>query len=168
MGAHSLHAARGSVEGHVPPLYFDLDVYALAMLLDKARGTGLIKRVLTENVVGGINMLQYADEAIFLLQDDYNSAHNLKFVLCLFEQISGLKINFHKNELFLFGDAINKVDEYTRIFTCPIGSLPMRYLGLLVDEKKNRNKNWKPPEDKMERSVVTGNEDYLPVLVGSP
>lgn len=63
----------------------------------------------------------------------------------------GLKINFHKSELFLFGEAANKKEEYARIFTCPIGTLPPKYLGLPVDEKRNRNKHWKPPEEWMEK-----------------
>lgn len=53
--------------------------------------------------------------------------------------MSGLKINFHKSELFLFGDAINKAENFAQIFTCPIGSLPMKYLGLHIDKKGIRN-----------------------------
>lgn len=34
----------------------------------------------------------------FLLEDDVESVENLKIVLYLFEQLSGLKTNFHKNE----------------------------------------------------------------------
>ena len=52
--------------------------------------------------------------------------------------MSGLKINFHESELFLFWGAKDKKYEYAKIFTCPIGTLPMKYLGLLVD--KNRKK----------------------------
>lgn len=103
-----------------------------------------------DNVENGTNMMQYADDTIFLLQDDYDSAHNLKLVLCLFEQMSRLKINFHKSELFLFGDANNKAINFAQIFTCTVGALPMKYLGLPLDEKRIRNKSWKHPEDKME------------------
>ena len=57
-------------------------------------------------------MLQYADDTIFLMPDDLESAKRLKFILCAFEQMSGLKINFHKSELFLFGKAAEKTDLY--------------------------------------------------------
>jgi hypothetical protein len=30
-------------------------------------------------------------------------AKNLKLVLCAFEKLSGLKINFHKSEMYCFG-----------------------------------------------------------------
>ena len=69
--------------------------------------------------------------------------------------MSGLKINFHKSELFLFGEAESKKDEYAKIFTCPIGTLPMKYLGLPVDKGRIRNKHWKPTENKMEKKCET-------------
>ena len=75
--------------------------------------------------------------------------------MCLFEQMSVLKINFHKSELFLFGEAVNKKDEYAKKFTCPVGALPMKYLGLPIDKNRICNKHWKPPESKMERKCET-------------
>ena len=125
---------------------FNLAADALAILMDNAQKTGLIKGLLGENTEGGINMLQYADDTIFLLQDDYESACNLKYILCLFEQMFGLKINFHKSEIFLFGAAEDKKQEYSRIFTCPVGELPMKYFGLPINNKRIRNKDWKPSE----------------------
>lgn len=66
-------------------LILDLAANALAMLMDNARKNGLVKGLMIENWEGGVNILQYADATIFLLQDDFDSAHNLKYVLCLFE-----------------------------------------------------------------------------------
>jgi hypothetical protein len=37
----------------------------------------------------------------------------MKIVLCIFEQLSGLKINFHKSEIFVFGNAKDIEDQYT-------------------------------------------------------
>lgn len=34
---------------------------------------------------------------------DLEHAKNMKLLLTVFEQLSGLKINFHKNEIFCFG-----------------------------------------------------------------
>ena len=36
---------------------------------------------------------------------DIEKAKNMKLILSAFEQLSGLKINFHKSELFCFGGA---------------------------------------------------------------
>ena len=46
----------------------------------------------------------------FLIQDDIESARNLKFILSAFEEMPGLPINFHKSELFFFGEAKNKMN----------------------------------------------------------
>jgi hypothetical protein len=42
---------------------------------------------------------------IIFLDHDIEGAKNLKLLLCAFEQLSGLKINFHKSEIFCFGEA---------------------------------------------------------------
>jgi hypothetical protein len=63
-------------------------------------------------------LLQYADETIFFIQDDIQSAQILKFLLCIFEQMSGLKINYDKNELYCIGDTVTKKDKYSLIFSC--------------------------------------------------
>ena len=61
---------------------------------------------LVPNLVdGGVSILQYADDTIIFMEHDLAKARNMKLVLCLFEQLSGLKINFHKSELFCFGRA---------------------------------------------------------------
>ena len=34
-------------------------------------------------------------------------AYNMKIILCAFEKLSGLKVNFNKSEIFYFGEAKN-------------------------------------------------------------
>lgn len=48
----------------------------------------------------GLSILQYANDTILFLEDDLEQAKNLKLVLCAFEGLYGLKINFHKSEIF--------------------------------------------------------------------
>lgn len=48
----------------------------------------------------GVAILQYADDST-ILQDDPDSARNLKLLLYLFEQMSGLKVNFQKSEMLM-------------------------------------------------------------------
>ena len=60
---------------------------------------GLVPHLVDE----GVSILQYADDTIIFMEHDLAKAKNMKLVLCLFEQLTGLKINFHKSELFYFG-----------------------------------------------------------------
>jgi hypothetical protein len=45
------------------------------------------------------------DDTLIFLDHDIEKAKNLNLLLCAFEKLSGLKINFHKNEIFCFGQA---------------------------------------------------------------
>ena len=40
----------------------------------------------------------------------------MKTILGAFEQLSGLKINFHKSEIFCFGEAKNCESQYMELF----------------------------------------------------
>ena len=86
-----------------------------------------------------MSILQYADDTILFMEHDTEKAVNMKMILCLFEQLSGLKINFHKSEIICFGQAKDLEDQYKHIFGCESGSLPMRYLGIPVHYRKLRN-----------------------------
>jgi hypothetical protein len=46
------------------------------------------------------------------MDNDLERAKNMKLLLCAFEQLSRLKINFHKNELFCYGAAKANQFEY--------------------------------------------------------
>jgi hypothetical protein len=81
------------------------------------------------------------------MKHDLDQAINMKLILSIFEQLSGLKINFHKSEIFCFGKAKDHEHEYKQIFGFEAGSLPFKYLGILVHYRKPLNKEWKPCED---------------------
>jgi hypothetical protein len=66
-------------------------------------------------------------------------AVNMKLILYIFDQLSGLKINFHKSELFYLGKAKDMEQQYMKIMGCKSGVLPMRYP---VHYRILRNTEW--------------------------
>jgi hypothetical protein len=46
------------------------------------------------------------------MEHDSAKAVNMKLILSFFEQLSGLKINFHKSEIFCFGKAKDEEDNW--------------------------------------------------------
>lgn len=42
---------------------------------------------------------------------------------------------------------------YSKIFTCKVGSFPMKYLGLPIHKKRLLNKDWKSAKNKMEHKM---------------
>lgn len=135
------------------PLLFNLSADGLSNLVRKAQQEGLITGLIPHIVDNGVVNLQYADDTIFLLQNDLGMARNLKFILLLFEQMSGLKINFHKSEVVCFGDAVTLKDSFVEIFTCPYKELPLKYLGIPIDNKKIGCSLWLPTEEKVEKKL---------------
>ena len=89
----------------------------------------------------------------FFVEDDLDKAKNLKLVLCAFEKLSGLKINFHKSELFCFGETKDRVAEYVELFGCKEGVLPFRYLGIPMSARKLANKDWSTIEERFQKKL---------------
>jgi hypothetical protein len=85
------------------PLLFNFMAEALSVILSSAADAGHIQGVVPHLILGGITQLQYADDTLILIQ--YNKQHiaNLKFLLMWFEDMSGLKINYHKSEVIVMG-----------------------------------------------------------------
>jgi len=125
----------------------------LAVILSRAKNNEQVKGVIPHLIEGGLSILQYADDTVIFLDHDLDQAKHLKMILCLFEQLSGLKINFHKSEIFCFGQAKDYATLYADLFGCKIGSYPFHYLGLPMHFKKLRNRDWKVIEDRIEKRL---------------
>jgi len=111
----------------------------LAILMNRAKVDGQISGVVPHLIDGGLSILQYADDTILFMDHDLEKARNMKLLLSAFEQVSGLKINFHKSELFCFGNAQDHLDQYVELFGCKSGDFPIRHLGIPIYFMKLRN-----------------------------
>jgi hypothetical protein len=135
------------------PVLFNIVADMLALLIGRAKDSGQVGGLVPHLVEGGVSVLQYVDDTIILMEHDLVKARNMKLVLCLFEQLSGLNINFNKNELFCFGRAKEEQDEYSQLFGCEMGSLPFSYLGIPIHHRRLTNKEWKCIEDRFEKRL---------------
>ena len=123
----------------------------LAILIVCAKQDGQIAGVVPHLVDGGLSILQYADDTILFMEHDLDKARNTKLLLSAFEQMSGLKINFHKSELFFFGAAIESAGDYANLFGCTHGQFPMRYLGIPIHYRRLTIAEWKHVEERLEK-----------------
>jgi hypothetical protein len=73
--------------------------------------------------------------------------------LASFEQISGLKINFHKSELFLFGEARDSVANYVKLFGCGQGQFPINYLRISIHYQRLTIVEWKKVEERLQKRL---------------
>jgi hypothetical protein len=78
------------------------------------------------------------------MEHDTEKAVNMKLILCIFEQLLGLK---NKSELFCFGRAKDMEHQYKQILGCE-STLSIRYFGIPVHHRKLRNSEWNPGESR--------------------
>jgi hypothetical protein len=100
------------------PILFNIVVDMLAILINRAKEEGQILGVIPNLVDDGLSILQYADDTILFMDHNFEQAKNMKLLLSAFEQLSGLKINFHKSEIFCFGEAKEHESQYEKLFGC--------------------------------------------------
>ena len=144
---HYFQTNQGLRQGDsLSPILFNIVVYMLTIMIERAKSDGQIEGVVPHLVDGGLSILQYADDTILFMEHDLDKAVNLKLILSAFEQLSGLKINFHKSELFCFGDAQDAAAQYAEIFGCEQGHFPIMYLGIPIHYRKLTNAEWKHVE----------------------
>ena len=124
---HYFQTKKGLRQGDsVSPMLFNIVADMLAVMIERAKVDGQIDGVVSHLVDGGLSILQYADDTILFMDHDLEKARNLKLILSAFEQLSGLKINFHKSELFCFGEAQDEAHLYAELFGCGLGQFPDR------------------------------------------
>jgi hypothetical protein len=143
------------------PLLFNIVVDMLTILVNRAKNEDQINGVVP--VDDGSSILQYADDTITFLEHDTERAKNLKLLLCAFEQLSRLKINYHKSEIFCFGEAKELQEEYSNIFGCQCGTYPFKYLGIPMYHKELSNNDWKIIEQRIEKKLSSWKGKHLSV-----
>jgi hypothetical protein len=87
----------------------------------------------------------------------------MKLLLSAFKQLSGLKINFHKSEIFCFGEAKEHESQYEQLFGCKKGLFPFRYLGIPMHYRKLNNKDCEKIEERIEKKLSSWKGKYLSV-----
>jgi len=95
------------------PILFNIVVDMLAIMTAKAKETVQVEGVIPNLIQDGLSILQYTDDIVIFMSHDVEKAVNMKLLLTTFEQLSGLKINFHKSEIFCFGKAKDHEEFYS-------------------------------------------------------
>jgi hypothetical protein len=97
------------------------------------------------------------------MEHDLERARNMKLLLSAFEQMSGLKINFHKSEVFCFGQTKDHESRYEQLFGRKKGLYPFKYLGIPMYYRRLNNKDWELIEERIEKKLSSWKGKYLSV-----
>ncbi|WVZ94604.1 hypothetical protein U9M48_040475 [Paspalum notatum var. saurae] len=105
------------------PILFNLVVDMLAIFITRAKENGQVQGLVPHLVDGDLSILQYADDTILFMEHNLEQAKNMKIILCVFEKLSGLKINFHK----IPKGILKKLDFYRSTFFWQGNSYKKKY-----------------------------------------
>ena len=122
------------------PILFNIVADMLTLFINRAKAEDQLSGVVPHLIEGGLSILQYVDDTILFLDHNLEQAQNMKNILCAFEQLSGLKINFHKSKIFCFGQAKNCENQYMELFRCNPGTFPIKYLGIPIHYRRLSNR----------------------------
>jgi len=127
--------------------------------------TTLIKGLYRSYLVGKqkvlVNILQYADDTVFMGEALWENVIVLKAMLKGFEIASGLKINFSKSNVGIFGDDINWVHDAAHFLKCRQMETPFQYLGIPIGAKPSSCLVWEPLIKKFEAKLSKWNQKFL-------
>jgi hypothetical protein len=120
-----------------------------ADVLIKAANNELILGLFRSLCPSGIISMQDADDTLIFLEKNMEVVQNLKWLLSFFEQLSGMRINFHKCDLVPIKVEAEDAQLFSQTLSCKIGQFPMHYLGVPLHYKKLRKEDLHPIVDKV-------------------
>jgi hypothetical protein len=103
------------------PLLFNIATDVLTRMVIEAQNGDVITGLISNLIPKGAAILQYADDIIMCLQHSMEKTVRVKLLLYIYEQMSGLKINFEKSEIILIMGDNELAVRYAELFNCQIG-----------------------------------------------
>ena len=98
--------------------------------------------------------MQYVDDTLLFLGNNLDHAKNLKWLLSCFEQISGMRINFHKCDLVPFNIDSDEALVFAQTLGCKLSAFPIKYMGGPLHFSKIRREDLQPTVDKIIKRVA--------------
>ena len=142
---------RGIRQGcPLAPLLFILAVDTLAFCMTRLCSRGQLSGFQTASIPGGIPLLQYADDTTFFIQGSETAARTLSMMMDVFTDLSSLQLNRAKSTVVGFGLSAEELSRCAEILASPIGTLPLRYLGLPLTDRRLRTQDWQSMMEKVE------------------
>ena len=160
-------ASKGLKQGDPSSsILFNLVADVFSKMLMKAASAGLIKGLLPQVVPGDVISLQYADDTILFLEPKIEFARNLKWFLSCFENMSGMRINFHKSDLMTVNIDPGHANSFAQIFCYKLAGFPCKYLGVPLHYNKLSREDLQPVVDKTFKDLRVGGASFLIIRAG--
>ena len=124
-------ASRGLRQGDPLSLFlFTIVADVLSRMLLKAKERSVLEGFKVDRNRVRVTHLQFADDTIFFANSCVEELLTLKSLLLVFGQISGLKVNLDKSNLFGINLDQNHLSRLALLLECKASDWPILYLGL--------------------------------------
>jgi len=91
-----------------------------------------------------VSHLQFADDTLILCEKSWSNIRAMCAILLLFEDLSGLKVNFAKSLLVGVNVHGSWLSEAALVLNCKVGRIPFMHLGVLIGGDARRLAFWEP------------------------
>ncbi|KAK2383713.1 hypothetical protein QL285_071138 [Trifolium repens] len=144
---------RGLRQGDpLSPFLFLIVAEGLAGMMRRAVQIGKFKGFQVNHNVK-FQILQFADDTIFMGEGNWENIWTIKSLLRGFELVSGLKINFVKSKLIGLNVEARFLEASASFLSCLSEAVPFKFLGIPVGANPRRQATWKPVVDAMTKRL---------------
>jgi hypothetical protein len=126
----------------------------LQSILNDALQEGLIQCPMPVNYTNDFPIIQYADDTLIILPAEVDQLTHLKFILDEFAISTGLRVNYHKSNIYPINVGTDKLQLLLSALNCKEGTFPFTYLGLPLGLSKPRMEHMLPLVTKVERKLL--------------
>ena len=132
------------------------------MLMNAAKGAHLFTEYgIGDEVEVRLTHLQFADDTLIIGEKSWLNVRTMRSVLLLFEELSGLKVNFHKSMLTGVNILVSWLSEAAMMLNCRRGTMPFVYLGLPIRGDSRKLSFWKPVVDRIVSRLSSWNHNFV-------
>lgn len=108
-----------------------------------------------------VNLLQYADDTIFVGEFNVDNVVVLKSIMRCFELVSDLKMNIHNSRFGSIGVGREDVKKFSKYLNCRILTIPFVYLGILLVQILEGWRLQKQSSPNLTRNLDHGNKNIF-------
>jgi len=108
-----------------------------------------------------LSHLQFEDDTLIIGEKSWLNVRSMRAVLLLFEEVSELKVNFHKSLLTGVNVSDTWLSKAASVMNCRTGSITFVYLGLPIGGDVWKLIFWKPVIDRIVAHLSSWNNKFL-------
>ena len=155
-------ASRGLRQGDpLSPFLFTLVADILSRMLLRAEERNLLEGFKVGRNSTRVSHLQFADDTIFFSNTSEEDLQTLKSLLLVFGQISGLKVNLDKSNIYGINLEQNHLSRLAELLDCKASGWPIHYLGLPLGGNPKACGFWDPVIERISKRLDGWQKAFL-------